>query len=129
MHKQQGLTPIGMLFTIAAFIFFGMVAMRVTVVYLNHYAVVSSVSGLKQLPPTMFTHDPAVNIKVLQKSLMNRLEVNGIDYITAKQINIVAKNHQHYLISVTYKAKAPLFANTSLVFDFDVKDEVKLGQL
>ena len=76
---MKGLSFIGMLFTMAAVIVLGLLAMRITPVYIQHYTVTHSLSTLATLPATDFSAEPAENAATIKRSLMKQFEVNGID--------------------------------------------------
>ncbi len=128
MRNMKGLTFIGMLFTMAAVIVLGLLAMRITPVYIAHYTVAHSLSTLATLPTSDFSAEPAENVAIIKRSLMKQFEVNGINDIT--ETNITIKPGEQYKLTVTikYQVTRPFIGNISLLFDFDDSQEVTIGR-
>ena len=127
MHKQQGMTLIGMLLTMAIVIMGGIVVMRVVPVYLEYYEVVSSMSSLNKLPATDFSTDPAANATILKSKLLNQLFINSTQSISEQQIVITPNDPGVFQLSIKYQVIKPLFYNISLLFDFNATQEVKIS--
>ncbi len=127
MRKQQGLTLIGMLLTMAIVIITGIVIMRVVPVYKSHYEVTSSLKALNNLPANAFSTDPAANANILREKLLNQFLVNSITSISPEQIIIEPTDEGKFNISIKYQVILPLVANVRLLFDFDTSQEVKVG--
>ncbi|AHE66499.1 hypothetical protein Loa_00940 [Legionella oakridgensis ATCC 33761 = DSM 21215] len=79
MHRQQGMTLIGMVLTMAIVIIVGVVLMRVVSVYIQHYSVTNSISALNRIPRSELSVDPSTTAQILKDRLLNQLYVNGID--------------------------------------------------
>jgi len=127
MKKNQGMSVVGILFTIGVVVCLGILVMRVSVVYIHHYAITSSLQALNNIPSNRFSHNPAMNQIVLKKSLLRRLEINSIENIKSDNIKISRKNPNQYLVNIHYQTQAPLFYNISLLFKFDASQEVTIG--
>lgn len=127
MRKQQGITLIGMLLTMAVVVIAGIVVMRVVPVYLEHYAVVTSLASLNKLPPTEFSLDPASNANILRSKLINQLYVNSIESIKPEEIKIIPNGEGKFSISVKYEVTRPLVGNIRLLFDFQASQEVNVS--
>ncbi len=128
MRNQQGMTLIGMLLTLTAVIILGIFLLRVVPVYIQHYSVTSSVKSLNQIPPSEFGYNSAVNVSVLKRKLENQLYVNAVDDLVGKGIKIKPLSQYTYLVTIQYQVTKPLVYNVSLLFDFDVSQEVNIGK-
>lgn len=129
MQRMKGLTFVGMLLTMAAVIVLGLLAMRVTPVYIAHYTVTHSLSTLSTLPTTNFsTDDPAENATIIKRSLMKQFEVNGIDDITEANITIQPNEQHQLIVTIKYQVTRPFIGNISLLFDFNDSQEVTIGR-
>lgn len=126
MHKQQGMTFIGMLLATALIIAAGLVIMRIVPVYLEYYEVVKSVSNLNDLPASEFTEDPSTNATVLKSKLLYQLFINGIQVITPEQIILVPNGDTAFKLTVKYRTQRHLVYNITLLFDFETTQEVKI---
>ncbi|KTD47255.1 transmembrane protein [Legionella rubrilucens] len=128
MRKQQGLTLIGMLFTVIVVCIAGLVIMRVVPVYIQHFEVKRSISALENIDAAEFSTDTAANAMVLRKRLANQFTINGLDDIKLDEVNIVPDGRGNFNINVKYTVVRPLFYNISLMFNFDETKEVNIGK-
>ncbi|QRN03302.1 DUF4845 domain-containing protein [Legionella sp. MW5194] len=128
MRKQQGLTLIGMLFTVIVVCIAGLVIMRVVPVYIQHFEVKRSISALENIEAAEFSTDTAANAMVLRKRLANQFTINGLDDIKLDEVNIVPDGQGNFNINVKYTVIRPLFYNISLMFNFDETKEVNIGK-
>ena len=126
MRKYQGMTFIGMLFSMAVVVILAIIAMRVVPVYIEYYSVVESVDSLKRIPASEFSADPAANAALLKEKLVNQLYVNSIT-LPADDIKVVPTGNSSYQVSIKYQVIKPLFANASLLFNFDQSKEVTVS--
>ncbi len=126
MRKNQGMTLVGMLLTMAVVVIAGILVMRIVPVYLQHYSVTSSINALKKVPATEFSADPAANARMLKDRLMKQLYINSVE-LPPEQIRIVPNGRGNFLVSVKYQVTKPLVYNMSLLFDFDESHEVEAG--
>ena len=126
MRKIQGMSFVGMLLTMTAVIVIGILLMRAVPVYLEYYSVISSIDALKRLPATDFSGEPSANAIVLKGKLVNQLYVNSIT-LPVENIKVAPKGQNNFLVSVKYQVIKPLVANASLLFDFDVSEEVAIS--
>lgn len=126
MNKQQGMTLLGMLFTLAIVIFSGLFLLKTIPVYIENYTVRESIKALKTLPPTSFSDDNLSNVNILKSKLNNQLEINSLN-IPAENIKIEPISPHVYQVSVKYTVIKSLFANISLLYEFNESEEVNVG--
>jgi hypothetical protein len=127
MQKQQGITLIGMLMTVASVIVLAVLLMRVLPVYIQNYEVHSSIKALKELDASNFSSDPMSNVAVLKDKLMKQFNINGITDVKEEHITIIPKVPGVYTVSVKYIVVKSLVANISMLFDFNESEEVSVG--
>lgn len=127
MQKQQGMTLIGMLFTMAVVVMAAIVVMRIVPVVIEHYSIVSSIESLAQTPATSLTGDPASDVEVLRISLSKRLDINGLEDLKPGELLITPDGPNRFKIRLKYQVTRPLVYNVSLLFDFDRTIEVVAG--
>ncbi len=127
MRKQQGITLIGMLLTMAAVIIAGIVVMRIVPVYLENYEVNSSIKALSSLPATEFSEDSGANADVLRSKLLNQLYINSIVSIAPEQIVITPNGEKTFTISIKYEVIKPLVGNMNFLFMFNETHEVTVS--
>lgn len=127
MHKQQGMTFIGMLLTMAAVIMAAILVMRAVPVYLQHYTIIQSIKGLNTVPVASLTGDSYADVEVLRRSFDKYLVINGLDNLKADQLVIVPNGTNKFRVSLKYQVVKPLMYNISLLFDFNDTEEVVAG--
>ena len=126
MQKTQGLTFIGMLFTMAAVIILGILALRVAPVYLQHYSVVRALDALATLPNKDLTADVAANDFVIKRSLMKQFEIDNVEDIKQANISLAPGNNDKLIITIQYQVTRPFIGNISLLFKFNDSQEIPL---
>lgn len=126
-QKQQGMTFIGMLFTMALVIFAALLVMRIVPVYLQHYSVMQSIKGLNSIPVSSLSGDSYGDVDVLRSRLNKYFEINGIDSLKPEQIEIVPDGTNKFIVKLKYQVMKPLFYNIHLLFDFNDSKEVTVG--
>ena len=127
MHKQQGMTFIGMLLTMAAVIMAAILVMRAVPVYLQYYSVKQSIKGLNTIPVSSLTGDPYSDVEVLKSRFNKYLEINSLDNLKADQLVIEPDGTNKFIVKLKYQVTKPLLYNVSLLFDFDDTEEVVIG--
>lgn len=116
IRRQRGVTFLGWLFLLLPLAVVGYAAIRVTPVYLNYMRVAHS------LDQTASSVNVAEGAPVDRQSIFNTLsrhfEVESIDFPSVKDITI-QRDGSSWIIEAKYQDVAPLFANMSLLLDFD----------
>ncbi|MCU7797087.1 MAG: DUF4845 domain-containing protein [Candidatus Thiodiazotropha sp. (ex Semelilucina semeliformis)] len=117
-QKQQGLTFISWLVILIVLGFMVMVALKITPVYLDHFAVKKSLESLQSEPLI-----GRKQLKDIRKMLLRRLDINNIrhlnkDHITIKRSGGITR------VEIKYEEKRDLVGNLSLLMSFD--DSIEL---
>jgi hypothetical protein len=118
--RQRGVTAIGWLFLLTPLALVGYAAIRLTPVYLNYMKVARTLDQTA----TEFRSDQSATAQALRNSLEKRLDVESVDYPKVTDI-IVKRDGRAWTLQATYEDVAPLFANISLLVNFDRKVEVR----
>ena len=111
--KQQGLTFISWLVIIIVVGFFIMVGIKITPVYLEHFAVKKSMESLKAEP--LISRKSLVEIR---KMMMRRLDMNSIQYLNKEEIKITRAGGVTTIV-ISYEKRKQIIGNISLVMTFD----------
>ncbi|EHL30372.1 DUF4845 domain-containing protein [Legionella drancourtii] len=127
MHKQQGMTFIGMLLTMATVIIAAILVMRAVPVYLQYYSIIESIKSLNAVPVASLTGDSYSDVEVLRGRLNKHLEINGLDNLKPDQLTIVPNGTNKFTVKLKYQIVRPLLYNISLLFDFNDTQEVVTG--
>jgi hypothetical protein len=102
-------------------IFFGLVVagvlllflFRLTPVYMEHFAVVSSLNSMEE-EIGMRTK----SLNELKRLLQNRFDINDVKRVTKDDV-IIKRQGQSTLITVAYEVQIPLISNIDLLVSFD----------
>ncbi|BCA96219.1 DUF4845 domain-containing protein [Legionella antarctica] len=127
MQKQQGMTFISMLFTVAVLVMAAVVMMRLVPAYIQHYEIVQSIKSLNTVPVASLSGDPLADVDVLRSSLNKRLDINGVDHLKNNEIIITPKGEHRYQVKLRYQAIRFLAYNINLLINFDNTYEVVAG--
>ncbi|HHT0593570.1 TPA: DUF4845 domain-containing protein [Legionella anisa] len=127
MHKQKGMTFIGMLFTVVVIVMAATIVMRVVPVYLQYYSIIKSIKGLNEISPSSLAGDPMADANVLKSTLDKHLNVNGIESLKENQLMIEPIGVNKFRVKLKYQVIKPLVHNISLLFDFNHTEEVVTG--
>jgi hypothetical protein len=117
-NKQQGLTFISWLLVLIMVGMFVMIGIKITPVYLEHFAVKKTLESLKQEP--MISRK---SLREIRKMLMHRLDMNSIYDLKKDQV-IIKRSGGVTTITVVYEERRNIMGNLSLVMTFD--DSVEL---
>ena len=117
-NKQQGLTFISWLLVFVMAGMFVLVGIKITPVYMEHFAVKKSLESLKE--------EPLINrksVREIRKLLMRRMDMNSI-YDLQKDEVIIKRSGGVTTITVAYEERRSIMGNLSLVMTFE--DSVEL---
>lgn len=111
IYKQRGMTLIGFLILLAAALFVAYIGMKLVPIYLNHYAVVSSMKNLAEEPN-------AANMSEgrLRDRLARKFSTSYVKHIKARDIEIVRGTGVE--IIAEYEVREDLIGNLDAVVSF-----------
>ena len=116
IHRQRGVTFLGWLFLLAPLAVVFYAGIRLTPVYLNYMRVARS---LEQTASSITVPEGApVDRQSIFNALSRHFEVESIDFPSVKDVTI-QRDGSSWVIEAKYQDTAPLFANVSLLIDFD----------
>ncbi len=124
MKKTQGVTFIGMMLIIACLVILGLLAMRVTPVYLKHYSVTHALKSIQNSNSQALSSEPASNATLIKSNLLKQFEIDDIPEITESNITVKPIENQKMLVNIHYQVVRPFLGNISLLFDFNNSQEV-----
>jgi hypothetical protein len=121
-RNQRGVTFLGwvvLLLPVAIIVYCGI---RLTPVYLNYMRVARA---LDELAAETRSSDPGTgSLQVFRNSLDKRFDIEGIDHPTVKDIDI-HREEDHWVAIANYEDVVPVFANLSLVVQFNKQVEMQ----
>jgi hypothetical protein len=119
MRKQEGLTFISWMVILIVAGFFIMVGLKITPVYLEHFAVKKSLESLKDEPLL-----GRKTIREIRTSLMRRFDMNSV-YGMKKDEVIIKRSGGMTHITVKYEERRPIVSNLAIVITFE--DSIQLN--
>ncbi|MGB5491583.1 MAG: DUF4845 domain-containing protein [Woeseiaceae bacterium] len=113
MHRQAGMTTLGLIILVAFVGLFVFAAMRLTPVYLNYMKVASVISGVEEE-----FDGTGASKAAIRTSISRRFDIESIAVMKAKDVEIKAVSGG-YEVSAQYAHKADFIGNVSFVVDFN----------
>ena len=113
LKKQQGMTFIGAIFVIASIVFFAMLGLKLVPAYLEFMNIKNAVKKLG--------NDASFNSmskKELSNAFDRSAQIDDFTSVTGADLQ-VAKTDGGNVVSVKYQKMIPLFANASVLLDFN----------
>ncbi len=119
MHRQAGMTTLGLVILVMFIGLFAFSGLRLTPVYLNYMKVASVISGVQE------EFDGARATKsAIRTSIARRFDIDSVGVIKAKDIQIKAVDGG-YEVSAVYSHKADFIGNISFLVDFDERAMIR----
>ncbi len=118
--KQAGATMLGMLFVGSLVVFVAMIAMKVFPSYQEYYSVKTIIRAMKQEPLGSMSKNEIMN------SFAKRADTGYVTVITGKDLDISKNSSGETTITAKYQVVKPLFANLSVLMDFETSSDSKL---
>jgi hypothetical protein len=112
--RQRGITFIGWLFLIIPVAVVAYAAIRLAPIYLNYMRVARSLDQTA----SSFSDGATIDRQSILNTLSRHFEVESIDFPDVKDITI-QRSGAGWVLEAKYQDVAPLFANVSLLIDFD----------
>jgi hypothetical protein len=114
LHRQRGVTFLGWLFLLVPVAVLVYAGIRITPVYLNYMRVARS---LDQTASSLQAGG-GVSVQEIRGSIEKRFDIESIEFPDVKDVTI-SRDGTSWVIEAKYQDVAPLFANISLLLDFD----------
>lgn len=127
MHKQQGMTVIGMMLVAAVVVMLGVIAMRIIPVYMEHYTIVHALESLSDTPSEELTDNPMSNIAVLKTRFNRQLDVSSVYDFKPDEFAITPAGPGVYKVILKYQVLKPFVSNIQFLIKFDDEKEVSVG--
>ncbi|MCG7964321.1 MAG: DUF4845 domain-containing protein [Candidatus Thiodiazotropha taylori] len=113
IKKQYGLTFISWLVILIIAGFLVMIGIKITPVYIDHYAVKSALESVKSEP--FAVRKSKVELRNL---ITKRLNINSIRHVTKEHIKIKSAPGSR-IINISYEVRRHIAYNAALVMTFD----------
>lgn len=116
--REQGLTFISWLVVLLVVGFAISIGLKITPVYLEHYAVKKSLESMKDEP--LISRKPVTEIR---KMLLARLDMNSIRHLGKDEI-LIGRTGGVTTLTIKYEERREVVGNLSLIMTFD--DSIEL---
>ncbi len=113
MHRQTGMTTLGMLILVAFVGLFVFAGIRLVPVYLEHMKIQSVLNGVQQ---EFDGQNPT--IQNIRQYIQKRFDIESVSVIAASEVK-VAREDSGYLVSADYANTTPFIANVSFSVSFN----------
>lgn len=118
MHKQRGITFIGLVFVIAAIVFVAVLGMKLTPAYLEYMSVKKVIAKI--------AHEPSF-AEMNKKDIMDEFDkgavIDNIKVVQGRDLEITKQDSGKQTVSVQYQVVVPLVANVSALLDFNASTD------
>ena len=114
MQRQKGLTLIGFIFIAAIVAALGIIAFRAIPIYNEYFTV-------KKIIKSINTEASEVTPADIRNQFVLKASADYVSDIKPRDLDITRENGR-IVVSVTYSKTVPLFANVSLLFDFETSN-------
>ncbi|MCW5626176.1 MAG: DUF4845 domain-containing protein [Burkholderiales bacterium] len=111
MRRQRGLSLIGLIVVGGLLVFAALLAMKLLPVYMEYFTIKKHVTELAR-------SSAGASIKEIQNNFDKRALVDDITALEGPDLEIT-KFGEQYQITASYSKKVPLFANISVLVDFE----------
>ena len=119
MHRQAGMTTLGLAILVVFVGIFAFAAIRLTPVYLNYMKVASVISGVHE------EFDGAGPSRAaIRTSIARRFDIDSVAIIKAKDVTVTTVDGG-FEVAAVYSHKADFIANISFIVDFDKRTTVR----
>lgn len=111
--KQQGMTFIGMIIVIAAVVMFGIIGLKVGPSYLEYMNIKNAIKKISKEG-----NFDGMSKKEISAAFDRSAQIDNFTSVSGKDL-IVAKTDAGNVVSAEYQKVIPIFANASVLLDFN----------
>lgn len=113
MRKQQGMTFIGLVLTIAAIVFVAVIAMKLTPAYLEYMSVKRAITKIENDPSFA-----SMSKNEIVAQFDRSAQIDDIKTIKGNELLISKEEGGRPVVTAEYQTVVPLVANVSALIDF-----------
>lgn len=113
-HKQQGMTLIGWVGTIAIALLLALAAIRLTPVYLQYFRIADVMRDV----PLQMQNENTISPQAIRIYIEKRFDIEAVNVITAQDIKI-NRQGDNFVVVADYEHKVPFLANINFLVDFE----------
>lgn len=113
MHKQRGITFIGLVFVVAAIVFVAVIGMKLTPAYLEFMSVKKVIAKIAREPSFAEMNKKDIADEFDKGALIDNIKVVG-----GSDLEITKQDSGKQIVTAQYQVVVPLVANVSALLDF-----------
>lgn len=121
MHKQRGMTFIGLVFVIAGIVFVAVIGMKLLPAYMEYMSVKKAITKIAKEPTFA-----SMSNKDIVDSFDRSATIDNISVVKGRDLDIT-KDESGTVVSVEYQTIVPLVANVSALLDFEATTDRTAG--
>jgi len=121
MHKQRGITFIGLVFVVAAIVFVAVIGMKLTPAYLEFMSVKKVIAKIAREPSFA-----EMNKKDIADEFDKGAVIDNIKVVQGSDLEITKQDSGKQIVSAQYQVVVPLVANVSALLDFKASTDSAL---
>ncbi|HSH96813.1 MAG: DUF4845 domain-containing protein [Methylophilaceae bacterium] len=118
MHKQRGMTFIGLVFMIAAGLFIAIIAMKLAPAYLEYFNVKNAVTKIG---------NEAGFADMTKKDIGDEFDrsatIDSIEVVQGRDLEVTKDDSGKQIVSIEYQKVVPIVANISVLLDFSASTD------
>lgn len=118
MHKQRGMTFIGVVLLVAIIVFVATIAIKLTPAYLEFFAVQKVVQKIQNDPSFA-----SMGQKEIINSFYSSASIQNITSVKEENITIEKAEGGKPIVTIEYQKVIPIVANVSALLDFSASTE------
>ena len=121
MHKQRGMTFIGLVFVIAGIVFVAVIGMKLLPAYMEYMSVKKAITKIAKEPTFA-----SMSNKDIVDTFDRSATIDNISVVKGRDLDIT-KDESGTVVSVEYQTIVPLVANVSALLDFEATTDRTAG--
>lgn len=118
MHKQKGITFVGLVLIIVSVVFVLVLSMKLVPAYIEFFTVKKTLLALKTNGSLK-----SMGVREIQLSFDKTASVDDIKSVNGKDLDVAKDDAGNTTVSVEYQVVVPLVANISALLDFSASTE------
>lgn len=118
MHKQRGITFIGLVFVIATLVLVAVIGMKLVPAYLEYFSVKKAIVKISNEPTFA-----AMSKKEIVDEFDRSATIDDIKVVMGNDLEVSKDDAGKPIVSIEYQATVPLIANVSALIDFSVSTD------
>ncbi len=118
-HKQQGMTLIGWVGTIAIVLLLALAAIRLAPVYLQYFRIADVIRDI----PLQMQNENNITPTTIRTYIDKRFDIEAVTVVTSKDAKITRQG-DNFIVTVDYDHVVPYLGNVNFMVDFNTSSKV-----